>query len=87
MSERIWDDLNHELIVLGVAYKVDGDVMECRCCGRRIHMSRLDEKLRHGHDRRGRECKHAGDGNPWLTLADALDRVRVRASIHAEAAQ
>lgn len=55
------------LTQLAEAYIWDGDVMECRRCRRRLHVSKADQDLRHGA-----ECPNAGTGNPWQGLKALL---------------
>lgn len=57
-------------------YAVDGDVMACHCCDRRLHVSRWHEGFRHGMDEAGMDCPLLGTDNPWAMWFQATDMVR-----------
>lgn len=63
-------DFSNALCALTIVYEQDGDLMRCRCCGRRIHVC-YDEPLRHGVTDDGRLCPYDGDKNPWDILLTA----------------
>ena len=45
-------------------WKLDGDVMWCRCCKRGIHITRMGAPLNHTAG-----CKNDDDLHPWHSLA------------------
>lgn len=64
------------MIAMVNCYAIDGDVMECHCCDRRIHVARSQEPFRHGMDDTGMDCPLVGTDNPWSLWFQATDLVR-----------
>lgn len=67
------------MIELVHCYAIDGDVMQCQCCARRLYVGRWHEVFRHGMDDAGLDCPMTGTDNPWDLWFQATDMVRGRA--------
>lgn len=68
-------DFARTLMDLCDAYKVDGDVMECRFCKARIVATRMSEVFRHRDERNGKPCRMTGAANPWWVLREAVNAI------------
>lgn len=55
-------------------WRFNADLMTCNECGYSVIATRMHETAHHAAG-----CKHAGERNPWLQLAEILEALKVGA--------
>lgn len=61
------DQRNDAMMLFGVYWKLDGDLLRCAACNRALILSRDGEALVHGWD-----CRFSERVHPWRELREAL---------------